>query len=144
MTFSVVSDGSPSSRRGTVLCPDDPRRGTVLCPDDQRRRTVPPSYPRLTLAKLDPEYHQTGVRVSAAHILDEFNLIGGVLLWMAVGTVRVVCEGLKCSVVFLAPTVDILPSSLVADSCLCYAVIERILNYYLLKPHVLCYLTHSE
>ncbi len=36
------------------------------------------------LAQLHPEYHQTGVRIPAAHILDQLDLIFCVLVWMTV------------------------------------------------------------
>lgn len=84
------------------------------------------------------------MRVPAAHIFDELDLSICVLVGMAMGTVRAVCQGLKCAVVFLAPAVDVLSGGLVADSSLCDAIFERIFNYHLLKSHVLCYLTHSE
>ena len=97
-----------------------------------------------TLAQLYPEHHKTGVRVPAAHILDELNLRISVLVRMAVRTMRAVCQGLKRTIILLAPTVDILSGGLVANRSLCNAMFERIFNYHLLKPHVLCYLTHSE
>ena len=96
------------------------------------------------LTQFDPKHNQTGVGVPAAHILDELDLGVGVLVGMAVRAMRSVCQGLKCTVILLTPPVDVLSAGLVADGSLCYAVIERIRNYYLLKPHVLCYLTHSE
>ena len=96
------------------------------------------------LAQLHPEHHQASVRIPAAHVLDERNLCFGVLVGMAVGTVRAVCQRLQCTVILLAPAVDVLSAGLVADGGLCDAVLERIFNYHLLKPHVLCYLTHSE
>ena len=66
------------------------------------------------------------------------------LIRVAVRTMRVICHGLWCAVILLPPTVDVLSAGLVADGCFCDAMFERILNYHLLKPHVLCYLTHSE
>jgi len=96
------------------------------------------------LAQPDPEYHQTGVGIPAAHILYELELGFRMLVGMAVRTVSTVCKGVNCSVIFLTPAVDVLPGGLVADGCLGDSVFERILNYHLLKPHVLCYLTHSE
>ena len=46
------------------------------------------------LAQLHPEDHQTGVRVPAAHILDELDLSLCMLVWMAVRPVRAVSKGL--------------------------------------------------
>ena len=66
------------------------------------------------------------------------------LVRVAVGTVRAVRQRTHRSVVLLAPAVDILSAGFVAD-CRCgYTVFLRIFNYCLLKPHVLCYLIHSE
>ena len=96
------------------------------------------------LTQLNPEHHQTGVRIPAAHIFDELNLVLGMLVGMAVRAVRAVCQGLERAVVLLAPPIDVLSAGLVADGSICDAIFERILNYHLLKPHVLCYLTHSE
>ena len=97
-----------------------------------------------TLAQLDPKHHQTGMRVSAAHIFDERDFFFSVLIGVAVRPVRTICQRLKSTVVLFAPAVDVLPGGLIADGSLCYAVTKRIFNYYLLIPHVLCYLTHSE
>jgi len=73
-----------------------------------------------------------------------FNFSFGVLIGMAVRAVRTLCQGLERTVILLAPAVDVLPGGLVADGGFGHSVIERIFNYHLLKPHVLCYLTHSE
>ena len=97
-----------------------------------------------THSQLDPEHHQTDMRIPAPHILNELDLGIGVLIGVAVRTVRAVCQRLECTVILLAPAVDILSGSLVADRSRCNTFFEGILNYHLLKPHVLCYLTHSE
>ena len=47
-----------------------------------------------TLAQLHPEDHQTGVRISAAHVLDELDLGLCMLICMAVRPVRAVSKGL--------------------------------------------------
>ena len=84
------------------------------------------------------------MRVSAAHIFDKSDLFLCMLIRMAVGTVRTICQRTHRSVVLLPPAVDILAAGFVAD-CRCgYTVFKRIFNYCLLKPHVLCYLIHSE
>ena len=82
--------------------------------------------------------------VSATHILDELDFFCCVLIRVTVRTMRTVCQGTNCTIVLLSPTVDVLSGSLVADCCLCNTIFEGIFNYYLLKSHVLCYLTHSE
>ena len=97
-----------------------------------------------TLTELDPEHHQTGVRVPAAHILNELHLGICVLVGMAVGPVRAVRQGADAAVILFAPAVDVLPGGFVVLRCLCDAFFVRITNYCLLKPHILCYLIHSE
>ena len=47
-------------------------------------------------------------------------------------------------VVLLSPAVDVLAAGFVTNGRCCDAVFQRILHYRLLKPHVLCYLIHSE
>lgn len=61
------------------------------------------------LPQLDPEYHQSGVRVSPAHILDEPDFLRPVLVWMAVGPMGTVLQGLQRTVVTLLPSIDVLP-----------------------------------
>ena len=95
------------------------------------------------LAKLHPKDYQTRMRVSTAHIPDQLDLGFCVLVWMAVRPVRAVCQRTHRSVVFLSPAVDILPAGFVANRRSCYPMFQRIINYCLLKPHVLCYLIHS-
>lgn len=84
------------------------------------------------------------MRVSSSHVLDEGDLFLGMLVRVAVRAVGTICQRADSSVVFLSPTVDVLPAGFVADGGICYAVFERILNYHLLKPHILCYRIHSE
>lgn len=96
-----------------------------------------------TLPQLHPEYHQTGMRIPAAHILDQLDLGFCVLVWMTVRAMGTVCQGTNCAVILLTPTVDVLPGGLVADCSSCNTVLQRIFNDCLLKPHVLCYLIHS-
>lgn len=45
-----------------------------------------------SLAKLDPECTNTTNKVSAAHIEDELNFLGCVLIGVAVGAVEAVCQ----------------------------------------------------
>ena len=75
-----------------------------------------------SLPELDPEHDQTGVRVSAAHIFDEFNLFRPVLIRMTVRTVGTVGQRLQRPVVALAPAVNILAVGVVADGCFCDAI----------------------
>ena len=45
-----------------------------------------------SLPQLYPEDHQAGVRIPAAHVLDELDLFGAVLVWMAVRAMRAVFQ----------------------------------------------------
>ena len=63
---------------------------------------------------------------------------------MAVGTMGAVGERVYVTIVFLAPTVDVLTACFVANGRLCDTMFHGIFNYRLLIPHVLCYLIHSE
>ena len=75
--------------------------------------------------------------------LDQFDLCLCMLIWIAVGSVGAVGQRADCPIIFLAPAVDILPAGLVVDRSGCNTVLQRVLNYCLLKSHVLCYLIHS-
>jgi hypothetical protein len=66
------------------------------------------------------------------------------LVGMAVGTMRTVCQRLEGAVVPFAPAVNILPVQMVADGRLCDAVLVGILNHGLPEAHGLCYLIHGE
>ena len=44
------------------------------------------------LPQLHPEDHQAGVRIPSAHVLDELDLFGAVLVWMAVRAMRAVFQ----------------------------------------------------
>ena len=95
------------------------------------------------LAQFNPEHHQAGVGVSAAHILNQLQFPICVLFWMAVRPVRAVSEGLNRTVILFAPTIDVLPGGLIADGGFGNAVFQRIFNSRLLKAHILCYLIHG-
>ena len=97
-----------------------------------------------SLAELDPEHHQTGVGISAAHIPDELQLLRRMLVRMAVRAVGAVCEGLEGAVVAFPPAVDILAVGMVADGCFCDAIFLRVLDKGLPVAHGLCYLIHGE
>ncbi len=89
-----------------------PRNGACVTPQPQ----------------LYPEYHQTGVWIPAAHILNEFNLIGPVLVWMPVRSVGAILQRLQGPIIPLAPAVDILPVGAVADCRFCHSVLLCIAN----------------
>ena len=95
------------------------------------------------LPEFDPKYNQTGMWVPAAHIPNEGNFLFCMLIRVTVRAVRAVCKRTNRPIIFLPPAVDILSAGLVVDRGGCYAVFQRIFNYCLLKPHILCYLIHS-
>ena len=74
------------------------------------------------LTQFDPEYNNSGVRIPAAHIQDQFGFFRCMLIWMAVGTMGSVCQRLKRSIVTLSPTIDILPVQSIPDSRFCHAM----------------------
>ena len=69
------------------------------------------------LPELDPQHNDPGIRVAAAHVQDELDFFRCVLVWMMMRPVRAVCQRLECTIVPLAPTVDILPVQPVTNSC---------------------------
>ena len=96
------------------------------------------------LAQRHPEHHQTGILVAPQHIQDKFDLLRCVLIGMAVRAVGTICLRTQSSVIFLAPTIDVLSARLVAFRYRSYSILKGILYCCLLKPHILCYLIHSE
>lgn len=65
-----------------------------------------------------PENNQSCVRVAPAHIGNELNLIGGMLIGMMVGSSREVTQGVNGAVVAAFPAVNVLPVGLVPDGSL--------------------------
>ena len=96
------------------------------------------------LPELDPQHNDPGIRVEAAHVQDELAFFRRVLVWVMMRSMREVCQRLECTVVPLAPAVDVLPVQPVTNGCRGDAVFVRILNYCLPKAHGLCYLVHGE
>ena len=80
------------------------------------------------LAQLDPEHHQTGVGVPAAHISNQLQLCFCMLVRVAVGPMRAVCQRLQRPIIALLPPVDILAVGAVTDRCFCDSVFLSIPN----------------
>ena len=76
-----------------------------------------------SLPQFHPEHHQAGVGVPTAHVLNKLDLLGPVLVRMAMGTVGAVLQRLQRRIVPLAPTVDLLPVCMVADGRLGYSML---------------------
>ena len=62
-----------------------------------------------SLPELDPEYYQAIVRVTASHIGDKFDLLGSMLVWVAVRSAGPISQGFDRPVVTSEPTIEILP-----------------------------------
>lgn len=89
-----------------------------------------------SLPELDPQYNDPGIRVTAAHIQDKLDFFRCVLVWMMMRPVRAVCQRFECTVVPLAPTVDILPVQSITNRCRSDTVFVRILITACLKRMV--------
>ena len=96
------------------------------------------------LAEFDPESDQTGMGISAAHIVDQADLIIRMLVWVVMGSAGAVPQGAPGSAIAAFPAVDILPVQMVADGRCCDAVLIGILDHRLPEAHRLCYLIHGE
>ena len=80
------------------------------------------------LPELDPEYDQTGVRVAPAHILNEFDFLRGMLIWMRMRPSGTVPEGVPGAVIAIFPTIDILPVCFIFSGSVGNTVAFSILN----------------
>lgn len=60
------------------------------------------------LHELDTEFDQTGMGVTPANILNELDLLRGMLIWMRMGTSGAVSEGIPGTVIAVLPMIDIL------------------------------------
>ena len=67
------------------------------------------------LAEFDPESDQTGMGISAAHIVDQADLIIRMLVWVVMGSAGAVPQGAPGSAIAAFPAVNILPVGLVLD-----------------------------
>ncbi len=76
--------------------------------------------------ELDPEHHQACVGISPAHVVDEFQLLRFVLVWMAVWTMGTVFQRLKRTIVTLHPAVNVLPVCPVPNRRCCYTILLRV------------------
>ena len=65
------------------------------------------------LSELDPEDNETIMRISAAHIADEFDLGVGMLIRVMVRASGTVAKRVPGAVITAFPTIDILPVGLV-------------------------------
>lgn len=68
------------------------------------------------LTKFDPEDDETGMRISAAHIPDQADLVIGMLVGMVMGPAGMILERFDGAVVTPFPAVDILPVGFIFHS----------------------------
>ena len=89
-------------------------------PGDRAGIPTPPEF--------DPKNDETVMGITAPHILDEFDLLRGMLVRMVMGTPGAVAEGIPGTVKALFPAVDILTVGLVFNSRFCDAKSISIFN----------------
>lgn len=80
------------------------------------------------LAEFDPEDDQTGMGISAAHIVDQADLISRMLVGVVMGSARAVPQGVPGTVIAAFPAIDILPVGFVFDSSFCDTKFFSVLN----------------
>ena len=80
------------------------------------------------LAEFDSENDQTVMRVSAAHIVDQADLITRMLVGVVMGSAGAVPQGVPGTVIAAFPAVDILPVGFVFDSSFGDPKSIRVLN----------------
>lgn len=69
-----------------------------------------------SLAELDPEDDQTGMRIAAAHIGDQLCLARSMLVGMVMGTTGAVPKGVPGAIIAAFPTINILSVGFIFDS----------------------------
>ena len=78
------------------------------------------------LHELDPEDDEPGVRITPAHIGDEFDLIRGMLVGMMVWSPGSVTQGLNGAVKAVFPAVNVLPVGLITSGGVRDAIFIRV------------------
>jgi len=81
-----------------------------------------------SLPEFNPKDDETGIRISAAHIIDEFDFIRSMLIGMVVWPSGAIAQGIPGSVVASEPSVDILAVSFVLDSSFSNAMFVGVTN----------------
>ena len=80
------------------------------------------------LHELDPKYHKSCVRVTPAHIQDQLDFIGGMLVRMMERSSGAVAQGLNRAVKAAFPAVDILSVGLVSDGSISNPILFSVMN----------------
>lgn len=80
------------------------------------------------LQELYPEDDKACMRISAAHIRDELELLRSVLVGMAVRTARTAAQRIQGTVIAIFPAIDVLPVYAIPDCSLGDSVFLSIMN----------------
>lgn len=80
------------------------------------------------LHELDPENNEAGVRVSSAHIQDEFDLLRGMLVGVVMGPSGTVAQRLDRAVKAALPAIDVLPVGFILDGSVGNPIFISIFN----------------
>ena len=81
-----------------------------------------------TLHEFYPKYDESGIGITPAHIGDEFNLFGGVLVRMVVRSAGEVTEGINGAVKAPFPAVNILSVGFVFNGSICNTIFFSVFN----------------
>lgn len=109
---------------------------------DSKQALGPPGIAALFQSM--PQFHQTKMRVTAAHIPDQLQLCLCMLVWMAVGPSGLAGQGFRTPIPAGTPEADILPTLVILSAGTADAVFLRILHYGLPVCHILCYTLFHE
>lgn len=81
-----------------------------------------------TLHELDPENDKACVRVTPAHIHDQFGLLRGMLVWMVVWPSGAFTQGLNRAVIAAFPAVNVLPVGFILDGSVSDPIFVSVFN----------------
>ena len=118
---SGLFDPGIASARTALGCTSD-----LGSPETLAKKSIKTGYRSCisSLSELDPEDHQAIVRVTLSHICDQLDLLGSVLVWMAVRSAGPISQGFDRPVVTFTPTIDVLPIRPIFDCCLCHTMFQ--------------------
>ena len=68
-----------------------------------------------SFSKLYPEPHEPGVWISAAHVVNEFDLLVGVLIWVMVRPTGEIREGMDVTIIAFQPAINELAVGFIAN-----------------------------
>jgi len=80
------------------------------------------------LHEFDPEDNKSGMRVPAAHVKDQFQLLRGMLIGMRMRPGGKIPEGIPGPVITVLPPINILTVHMVMDGSFSNAVLFSVVN----------------